>query len=144
MLILGIDPGGTTGFCIVSKNGNDNSTVAPISVGEIKQDKFNAWLDSWDILNLTHIVCEDFIARPGLTNGKWTSLPVAKQVGAISYRAHQLGVTYIELQPSDKPVGYKAAGLQYVKGKKGTHIHDATAHAFYVAKLGFKPTQRRF
>lgn len=144
--ILGIDPGGTTGYCLAETEAIGAGPVSILDVGEVKEKFFFDWLDSWTnsfSTGITHVVCEDFIARPTFVSGRWTELPVAKQVGAIAYRAHQLNCIYVVLQPSDKPTGYKAAGLKYVKGKQGTHIQDATAHAMYVAKLGFKPSQRK-
>jgi len=142
--ILGVDPGGTTGFCLVESEAIGRPTGHRIiAVGEILSNDFFYWLQQWDSQELTHVVCEDWIQRPDMASGRWTPQSVAKQVGAISYRAFDLNCLYIELQPSDKPTGYKAAGLRYIKGKRGTHIEDATAHALFVAKLGFKPSQRK-
>lgn len=142
--ILGLDPGGTTGFCLVESEAIGRPTGHSIvDAGEIKRDQFFPWLQAWKTFDLTHVVCEDWIQRPDMASGRWTPQDVAKQVGAISYRAFSLDCIYIELQPSDKPEGYRAAKMKYVKGKKGTHISDATAHALFVAKLGFRPSQRK-
>ena len=145
MKILGIDPGNTLGFCLVDKRENSFEKVA---VGEIRAadtEKFHQWLDLWATIDgLRIVVCEDFIARPEYTDGRWTKLDTAKQVGSIERTAHNLGCIFVEIQPAMKPDGYRAAKLKYIKGKKGTHKEDATAHAYYVAKLGYLPSWRKF
>ena len=143
MRFIGIDPGGTTGYCILDKDPETKKIVIQ-DVGEVKSNSFYTWLDSWGTKGLQVVVCEDFIARPNLTDGRWTEMPVPEQKGAIAYRSHQLGCRFVVLQPSDKPMGYKAANLPYHPGKKGTHMQDASAHAFYAAKLGYTKSQRKF
>lgn len=149
MRVLGIDPGahpdpkvvGMTGFALIEKI--EGKPVLQ-EWGEIDEDSFLDWVIRWDQYKLTTVVCEDFIARPAFTGGRWTPLPVAKQVGVCMLRARQLGCTYIELQPADKPAGYLASKQKYVKGKKGTHKEDALAHACYVAVVGANKNQIRF
>jgi hypothetical protein len=140
--VLGIDPGGTTGYCLLNADRVQNSYRIE-DMGEVKSEQFYDWLDNWPTLAPTVIVCEDWKQRPKF-DGLWTDQPVAEQKGAIAYRTHQLCLPFIVLQPADKPKGYRCANLTYKQGKKGTHIEDACAHAFYVAKLGYTKNQRKF
>ncbi len=137
--ILGVDPGGTTG-------------LARLHVGEegpwwqiaeqVRDKEMFSWLDHAELPDV--VVVEDFIARPKLTDGRWTELPTAKLIGAIEYWAHTKGVRFILQQPSCKPVGYAKAGLEYKKGKQGTHMQDAMAHAaFYASKIGYQTRERK-
>lgn len=150
--ILGVDPGGTgksndswLGWACVDTPKFQSNEAAISKVGQIKAWDLHDWLENWifDFPGLTHVVCEDYIQRPDMSEGKWTPQDIAKQIGAISYRCKQLKLHYFEFQPSDKPNGYRAAGLTYVKGKKGTHIFDATAHAMLLAKCGAPASKRK-
>jgi len=137
--ILGIDPGDKTGYCLIERKPLDL-----IDRGVIENEDFNKWLLTWEDLELGIVVCEDWIKRPDFESGRWATMGTAKKVGACGWRAFELGVTYVELQASDKPEGYKAAKLPYKPGKKGTHAEDASAHAFYVAVHGFTAKQKRW
>lgn len=134
--ILGIDPGGTTGFGLVHAPGVIQE------IGEVEKEEFLSWVNSWTDDLFDAVACEDFIARPKLTDGRWTELPVAKQIGAIQLRCFQLGKPCIMQQPSIKPVGYKLAKIKYTPGKRGLHIYDGVAHAFHLLRLGYRASQK--
>lgn len=143
MYCIGIDPGGTTGYAWVRLVG---TKLVLIEAGSVAESGFFDWLDSWadKVLQLPaldtderiFVACEDFIKRPDKGNNDWLELPVAKQIGAAQYRAHQLSWRCVIQQPSCKPMGYKLAGLPYTPGKAGMHIADAQAHAAYFLRNG--------
>lgn len=139
MLVLGIDPGDTTGFAVVSRIAE---TVKTLSMGEVKTPGFHKWLDTWDNLKPNLVVVEDFIKRPDFANNEWLKLDTAKKIGSIHRRARDVNATCLQLQPADKVRGYAAAGLVYKKGKKGMHRFDATSLAFLVATAGWNEKQR--
>lgn len=151
MDVLGVDPGGTTGACLVGYDPKTKQTHGKI-LDEIAESDFLKWVDSWHKPDSPWtpgiVACEDFILRPAQYQGKeriafesqWTELPVAKQIGAIQLKCFQLGIRCIMQQPSIKPVGYANAGLNYKKGsrREGIHMQDAAAHAYYLIKNGTK------
>jgi hypothetical protein len=139
MRILGIDPGDRTGYCLIERKPLDL-----IDRGIIQKEDFNKWLLSWADMNLGIVVCEDWIKRPDFEEGRWAKMDTPEKVGACGWRAFELGVTFVKLQPSLKPEGYKAAKLPYRKGKHGKDDEDAAAHAFYVAVHGFTPAQKKW
>lgn len=138
MRILGIDPGDKTGAVLLDSEG-----PSVLRVETIEAKNFNSWLDTWNQTDspwLVDIVAiEDFIARPSFTDGRWTELPVAKLIGRVEFRCHQLKIRCVVQQPSIKPVGYRFAGLAYPPKKNPMiHVLDATAHAYFLLRNGYK------
>lgn len=125
MKILGLDPGGTTGWALL-----EDSRV--LRMGEWKEkvfkDKLIAFLRDSPV---DVIVCEDFVFRPGFKEGKWKTAEVPKMIGVVELAAQMFECKFIVQAPSIKPVGYGMAGLKYTKGKAGMHMYDAAAHATY-------------
>ena len=131
--ILGIDPGKTTGLVVLL----------------IDEEKKKATLDkAWTSTDLTgieynddlkladYIIVEDFKVRPGKAKGgsfDWSPMETPKLIGSIQTLAALLGKKVVLQQPTIKPMGYGFAHILYVKGKPGTHIQDAAAHAMYFA-----------
>ncbi len=152
MRVLGIDPGDTTGaFLLEATPGESKPPYAMCRMEMIPLDRFLDWVDLLDseLWRCDWMVIEDFIARPEFSGGLWQELPTAKQIGALIYRARQLGVKVVLQQPSIKPKGYLLMNMRYVKGAKNMHIHDAAAHATYFVHEGIphgtntKPDIRR-
>ena len=133
MKILGIDPGKTSGWALLED-------ALPLKMGEWKETEFATELhslckaESPDVL-----VIEDFVFRPGFKEGKWKTTEVSKLIGEARTIAKIEQIEYVEQAPAIKPVGYGMAGLKYVKGKRGTHMQDAIAHAtYYWRTVGLK------
>lgn len=127
--VLAIDPGDTTGWCRVTL------PEGPFRIGLWKGEKepgreVNA--DPPDIL-----VVENYLIRPpAMTRGKqwdhsWNKGSTMRIIGSLQTVADLHNLQFKLQEPSIKPVGYGWAGLDYVKGKTGTHIQDATAHLAY-------------
>lgn len=139
MLILGLDPGGTTGWALL----------------ELERKKFS--LQDWghdkdtsmagqeeNIRKADLVIVEDFLVDPKhARRGAFDrDRMIAPQViGSIKTLCRVLDTPY-HLQPNSvKPVGYGYINKKYVKGKQGMHKWDALAHAAYyaVTRLGAFP-----
>lgn len=131
--ILGIDPGKTTGLAVILINPETKKPTLD-----------NAWVSSDltaieynDELKLAdYIIVEDFKVRPKKAQSgsfDWSQMETPKIIGSIQTLAALLGKKVVLQQPTIKPMGYGFAQMKYVKGKPGTHIQDAAAHAVYYA-----------
>lgn len=130
--ILGLDPGKTTGWAII-RVGEDRK----VELGLIGETKDMALLEiepRFDEADV--IVYENFLVRPkNAMKGDFNYDPMfAPQViGAIKTLAALKKKDLQKQEPAIKPVGYGFAGLQYTRGKKGMHVQDAIAHAWFYA-----------
>lgn len=145
MIILGVDPGLTTGYAIW-----DTESQAWLSLGELKTkpselDKSGVlvFLNEYKGPHIDVIAIENYIQRPNFRSNNnnhhhfWTDQTTAKIIGTFLLFSSLHQCKYDEQEPSVKPIGYKMANLTYVPGKKGTHIADAMAHArYYELKIG--------
>ena len=133
MLILGIDPGRTTGLALISIHEKRATLVEAL---ESKDMSFVE--NNWLLQKADYIVVEDFKVRPAKARQgafDWQDMETPQVIGSIKTLAKLLGKTVILQQPAIKPIGYGFAHLKYVPGKKGLHIQDAAAHAmFYSVK----------
>lgn len=123
MRILGVDPGDTTGWAILEKG-------EPVEIGTLKKDEFYEMIPQILAKDIDVCVIEDYIVRPEWGN-KWKKTDTPQKIGAIRLICTEMKLRCVVQQPSIKPVGYGWAGMTYVKGKKGTHVMDAIAHARY-------------
>lgn len=131
LLILGIDPGRTTGLALLSINEKKATLVEALESKDLTAIDYN-----WLLKKADHIVCEDFKVRPLKArkgNFDWSNMETPKIIGSIQTLSKLLEKTVILQQPSLKPMGYGFAHLHYTAGKKGLHIQDAAAHAMYFA-----------
>lgn len=142
MKILGIDPGGTTGYSLIELK---DKTIIPHEFGHIK-DKLLLELVPY-LVQADIIVYENFLLRPDKARSgafDWKSNVTEQVIGSLKTLAALHGKTKIVVQePAQKPVGYGFANLKYVPGKKGTHWQDAHCHAVYyaVTQLGANPVR---
>jgi len=133
MKILGIDPGKTTGLAMIEINPETKKPrlIEARACMDVSGIEYNDWLKEAD-----HIVVEDFKVRPQKAERgsfNWSQMETPKIIGSIQTLAKLLGKTIVLQQPSVKPMGYGYAHMVYVKGKQGTHIQDAAAHAMFFA-----------
>lgn len=142
MKILGIDPGGTTGYSLIEVRDKE---IVPLAFGECKDKlllKLVPHLQAADV-----IVYENFLLRPGMARSgafDWKSNITEQVIGSLKTLAALHGKEVAKPQePAQKPVGYGFANLKYVPGKKGTHWQDAHAHAVFYAvkKVGANPVR---
>jgi hypothetical protein len=129
-MILAIDPGDTTGWASLSMEG------VLVDMGQATLAKLYPWLE-----NLTDefkvIVLENFKVRPG-HNFAWSEMNTIQVIGAIKYRAHQLGIPIVLQEPSSYSIGAKWAGVQIPKNHDISHQVVAYAHGTFYShkKLG--------
>lgn len=124
MKILAMDPGGTSGYAIFK--GSDK----PVEVGEVPQNNLLAWLSGNKDIDVW--VVEDYYVRKqkgdrGFDH-TWNRGDTLRIIGAVEYHAFLTASEFHLQQPSQKVMGYKLMGKEYVKGKSGMHIFDAIAH----------------
>jgi hypothetical protein len=131
--ILGIDPGKTTGLAVIiidletKKARIDHAGVST----DITAIEYRDLIENADV-----IVVEDFKVRPNKAKGgsfDWSPMETPKVIGSIQTLAALIEKKVVLQQPTVKPMGYGFANMKYVKGKPGTHIQDAAAHAMYYA-----------
>jgi len=142
MKILGIDPGGTTGYALIQVQDDE---ITPLKF-DVTKDKL--MLDMVPLLiEADVIVYENFLLRPDKARSgafDWKSNTTEQVIGSLKTLAALHGKKNLVVQePSQKPMGYGFANMKYVPGKKGTHWQDAYAHAvFYaVTKLKANPVR---
>lgn len=137
MKVLGIDPGGTTGWAVIED-------LELQLAGQVKADNFHFWLSNL-ATDFDVIVVEDYKIRPdkliGHYDHAWSSGQTMRFIGALQYWAYANGIKLELQQPVIKPVAAGWTGLPYIKGKKDMHHVDATLHAAYylVNRCGVTP-----
>lgn len=131
MLILGVDPGKTTGFGLVQL---EEKKLQLLGVRESRSEDLldcKTWFEETDV-----VVCEAWLTRPNEARRggfDWGVMYAAERLGSARTLASLYECKFVLQQPSQKPIGYAWANLKYVPGKSGTHQQDATAHAVYHA-----------
>ena len=130
-LILGIDPGKSSGYAMISV---ENKIITPREFGVEKDGKVE--LLAVLIRQADIVVCEDFKLRPDKARRgvfDYSSMIAPQIIGKVELLCEMVGTILEKQQPSVKPVAYGFAGLKYTAGKKGTHWQDAYCHAVYYA-----------
>lgn len=139
-IILGIDPGNTTGLALIEVRGGNK--IFPIVWEESKDTTTDSYSDL--ILQADVIVLENWRTRPKKARQgafDWDPMVTSQIIGAIKLQAKREGKILAIQEPYDKPVGYGFSNQVYKPGKKGMHKQDALAHAVFYAvkKLGALP-----
>lgn len=145
MIILGIDPGNTTGYAVLQYD-EETKKSHWLTLGEWrgKEQVVSAMDHNFHPFTPDIIAIEDFELRPDhignnirRTKG-FVPLPVPKLIGQFERWAHVNNKVFEEQSPAEKPFGYKLCNIPYKKDLPGQHIHDAQSHAaIYVhRKLG--------
>lgn len=130
MKILGLDPGGTTGWGMIEISSDPRPKINLINIGQVKNEED---LEP-QIIEADLAVIEYFRIRPDKKDDfVYKDLHASEAIGILKMlcRKHS---TRVEMQGSQiKPMGYGYSGMKYVKGKKGLHQQDGLCHAVYYA-----------
>lgn len=132
VLLLGIDPGKTTGWAQATLG--DDREIKPINFGDSTDPTGLELLEM--IKESDHIIVESFLIDPRYARSgafDYDDMIAPQVIGAIKTLAAQVGKGIVMQPSSVKPVGYGFLGKKYKKGKKGMHRWDALAHIYYFA-----------
>lgn len=132
MLLLGIDPGGTTGWAKAELD--EDHIIRPVDFGETTDPtgiELMPFLQEADRIIVENFLIDPRYARSGAFD--YDSMIAPQVIGSLKTLVSQIGKEIV-LQPSSiKPVGYGYLGKKYRKGKRGMHRWDALAHIYYYA-----------
>lgn len=131
-LLLGIDPGKTTGVALVE--AIEKSKLRLLEVLESRSDT---------LLDLVHliekcdlVICEAWLTRPGDARKgafDYNVMEGPERIGSVRTLTALHQKKFVLQPASIKPIGYAWANQRYIPGKKGLHQQDAIAHAVYYA-----------
>lgn len=121
-MILAIDPGDVSGYAFLNMDG------VLADMGQFKLKDMHKFLDS--LVDIKHLIVENFRIRPG-QNFSWSEMDTIQVIGAIKYRAYQLGLTAVLQEPNKYGIGAKWAGVTIPKDHSISHQVVAYAHATY-------------
>lgn len=135
MLVLAIDPGKTSGFCLAYKSFNSDLPllVAPYEK-VVDVEGMHKELEDY---SPDYIICESFAYRPGQSK-PWISLISRDLIGVVQLYGKAQDVT-VFMQTPAQGMGYfsneklKELGL-YRRGSE--HARDATRHLLYWLNFG--------
>lgn len=130
VLLLGIDPGKTTGWAMAELG--DDRVIKPTNFGETSDTsalELLPHIKEADIVIIESFLIDPRYARSGAFD--YDDMIAPQVIGSIKTLCVQ-EKKEIAMQPSSvKPVGYGFLGKKYKKGKKGMHRWDALAHVYY-------------
>ena len=134
MIVLGIDPGVTTGWGLIQLDEARSMKVLEFgSTKDLDLLEIEEHFRSADVLIIEH-----WRTRPKHLQKRafdWDPMITPQVIGAAKLLGRQKGCRIQEQSPADKPMGYGFLNQKYVKGKKNMHSWDALAHAaFYLVK----------
>lgn len=130
-MILAIDPGRVSGYAFLNMEG------VLADMGQFDLKDMHEFLDS--LTNIEHLIVENFRIRPEM-NFSWSEMETIQVIGAIKYRAHQLGIKPVMQEPSSYSIGAKWAGVTIPKNHSISHQVVAYAHGTYYSHKVLKNT----
>lgn len=127
MIVIGFDPGETTGVCIFEQEGND---ARPIKYDNIKFLELLPWLE--DAPKPDVVVIEDFQMLPhkaqALIGSRFETI---QAIGMIKSYRHKHRAEQIMQSPIIKKIAEKWTQTPPPKNHKEGHWVDAYNHAMY-------------
>lgn len=127
MNVLGVDPGGTTGWALIVTRGEHSlRDIRFIAAGEIGAglEDWKAGLDYLKELNLDYLFAESVVVHGQLNRNKTHQIAVADR---ITFWAYMNGIPFKWITPEHRKRSLKA--IPYVPKGYGTHARDAFAVA---------------
>jgi hypothetical protein len=151
--VISIDPGKTTGACLVEWSGNQDDLPILKMSAELQAEEFATWVElalsiafsssqSYDSVN---VVCERFVITAQTVRNSQAPFSL-EQIGVLKHlcRSNEFGAEKIVFQaPVDAKAMFSNESLKKIgtwhKGGEG-HALDAIRHALLrLAKSGWKP-----
>lgn len=127
MIVLAFDPGVTTGYAVLSTDG-EMQVLGSFNGWELVEALIGAYAP--DV-----VVVEKFVLYPYAAKSQaWSSFPTIEVIGVIKYLADKGSILVVEQSAAD----IKVVSLVYTKQKKGDrHAYSALRHALlYLRKQG--------
>jgi hypothetical protein len=138
--LLGIDPGESTGWAVVTLAENGVLKVIDFGVSkDLTTYDLTGHIQSCDLMVVENFLIDPAKSKTGAFDH--SDMKTIQVIGALQLQA-RLHDKRVALQSrAVKPVGYGYLRMKYVKGKKGMHSTDAMAHAVFwaVKNAGAKP-----
>ncbi len=132
--VYSFDPGRVTGIAKGTLDGRLLDTV------QLDHQPLCEYLLS--IRHADVFIIEEFRIRPDKAQSFiFSEMETIQVIGALKYKAYDLGAKVVMQSPTIKSIGYKWAGIQPPKNHSLSHSTDAYAHlSYYWTKtLGLEP-----
>lgn len=127
---LFVDPGGTTGWCIMEWDFDSNLPPVLVLAEQTPGDRFPETLKTTlSVTDVDMVLYERFRIHKG-TIGE-SAVPVIKQIGKIEMVCEELGVPYTSQPPANKEFfkNRLESFNMHMSGKQ--HARDAIQHGLY-------------
>lgn len=131
MILLGIDPGTTTGWALIEL---EERRIRPKGFG-VTKDMTLLEIEEY-FIQADKVICETWETRPDYARRgafDYDSMPAPQVYGAVRTLTAIHKKELVPQSSSLKPVAYGYIGKKYQKGKPNMHKWDALAHAAYHA-----------
>lgn len=132
MRAMFVDPGGTTGWCVMDYDFDEDVPPVLAAHGQVAGDRFPTVLREMltdPVMHIELVVYERFRIFKG-TIGP-SAVPVLKQIGRIELVCEEVGIPYKDAPPSSKSFfdsRLESFGM-HITGKQ--HSRDAISHGLY-------------
>jgi len=139
-LLLGIDPGESTGWASVTLNETGVLKVVDFGVSrDLTTHELSDRISDSDLMIIESFLVDPAMSRKGAFDH--SDMKTIQVIGALKLQSRLHDTPFVEQSRSVKPVGYGYLRMTYVKGKKNMHSTDAMAHAVFwaVKHAGAKP-----
>ena len=125
MLILALDPGEHSGWCLMDQAGN------PHRMGTAKGAELYAVLEKEkDVIDT--IVCESYrVFSHKLNAHAQSDLKTSRMIGAVEHFSSTHKIKLVMQPPTIKKAGYGWLRITPPSKHSESHVYDAFAHGFY-------------
>lgn len=127
MIVIGFDPGETTGVCVLQQQDGD---AKPVQYANVKFLDLMPWLDQWPTPEL--IIVEDFQLLPHkaqkLAGSRFETI---QAIGIIKAYAHRAGAPVHMQSPQIKSIAENWTQVPAPKNHAEGHWVDGFNHAMY-------------
>lgn len=136
---LFIDPGGTTGWCIIDYDFDNDAPPVLILTEQTPGDRFPATLSEIladGTMHIDLVVYERFRIHKGTVGS--SAVPVLKQIGKIEMVCDEYGVPYLNQPPNNKSFFENRLRNFNMYPTGMEHARDAISHGLYYYMTEYK------